>query len=79
MSAHGLHDNPGLVLFAVLAQLLSAAAVILAVAAALLAYENGDVMPNSARPAPADSVMSSDRRADQAVGKIGRGADQKQR
>lgn len=59
MSAHGLHDNPGLVLFAVLAQLLSAAAVILALGAALLAYENGDVMPNSARPAPADSAVPS--------------------
>lgn len=48
MSAHGLHDNPGLVLFAVLAQLLSAVTFILMLAMTMLAYEHGDVLPNSA-------------------------------
>ena len=48
MSAQGLQDNPGLVLFAVLAQLLSAMAFILMLGMTLLAYEHGDVVPNSA-------------------------------
>ena len=48
MSAHGLHDNPGLVLFVVVAQLASAVGLILLMAMSVLSYEHGDVVPNSA-------------------------------
>ena len=50
VSAHGLSDNPGLVLFVVLAQLASAVGVIALLVFTMLSYEHGDVVPNSAPP-----------------------------
>lgn len=49
VSAQGLHDNPALVLFVVIAQLASAVGAILLLGMSVLSYEHGDVAPNGAR------------------------------